>query len=340
MVQHQDENNLSSDQSHIPVLIQEVIEGLAPVADKCIVDGTFGAGGYSRSFLDAGARVIGIDRDPSVMPFVDQLKADFGEQFQFLAGQFGQMQALLTDAELTDIDAIVLDIGVSSMQLDQGERGFSFMRDGPLDMRMEQRGATAADMVNGLEERELSDLIFGFGEEKRARAVAKAIVAARENGPLTTTKELADLIEKTLGRGKPGKAAHPATKTFQALRIAVNAEYNQLVHGLFDAEALLQPGGKLAVVTFHSMEDRIVKRFFKPQVQQSRHMPMSEAAPQTWDDISKPVRPSKEELNRNPRARSATLRYATRNDVPARPFNIDGLGVPGMAKKQEIGAKT
>ncbi|WP_211197760.1 16S rRNA (cytosine(1402)-N(4))-methyltransferase RsmH [Maritalea mobilis] len=339
MVQHQDAQNMSSDQSHIPVLIQEVIEGLAPVEGRQIVDGTFGAGGYSRCFLEAGARVIGIDRDPSVAPFVDALKADFDDKFQFLPGQFGQMATLLAEADISDVDAIVLDIGVSSMQLDQGERGFSFMRDGPLDMRMEQAGATAADMVNGLEERELSDLIFGFGEEKRARAVAKAILAAREEAPLTTTLQLANLIEKTLGKGKPGKA-HPATKTFQALRIAVNAEYNQLVHGLYDAEAILPAGGKLAVVTFHSMEDRIVKRFFKPQAQQSRHLPMSEEAPQCWDDISKPIRPSKEELNRNPRARSATLRYATRNEVPARAFSMDGLGVPGMAKKQEVGAKT
>ncbi|WP_424982857.1 16S rRNA (cytosine(1402)-N(4))-methyltransferase RsmH [Maritalea sp. S77] len=339
MVQHQDAQDMSSDQPHIPVLIQEVIEGIGPLEGKVVVDGTFGAGGYSRYFLEAGARVIGIDRDPSVAPFVEALKSEYGDKFQFLAGQFGQMAALLEATEISEIDAIVLDIGVSSMQLDQGERGFSFMRDGPLDMRMEQDGVTAADLLNGLEARELSDLIFGFGEEKRARAVANAVVSAREEAPLTTTKQLADLIEKTLGKGKPGKA-HPATKTFQALRIAVNAEYNQLVHGLYDAEALLSEGGQLAVVTFHSMEDRIVKRFFKPQVQQSRHLPMADEAPQCWDQISKPIRPSKEELNRNPRARSATLRYATRNSVPARAFNIDGLGVPGMAKKQELGAKT
>lgn len=330
---------MSSDQSHIPVLIQDVINGIGPLEGKVVVDGTFGAGGYSRCFLEAGARVIGIDRDPSVAPFVQTLKSEFGDKFQFLAGQFGQMAALLDAAEISEIDAIVLDIGVSSMQLDRGERGFSFMRDGPLDMRMEQDGVTAADLLNGLEARELSDLIFGFGEEKRARAVANAIVTARDETPLTTTKQLADLIEKTLGKGKPGKA-HPATKTFQALRIAVNAEYNQLVHGLFDAEALLAEGGQLAVVTFHSMEDRIVKRFFKPQMQQSRHLPMADEVPQCWDQLSKPIRPSKEELGRNPRSRSATLRYATRNDVPTRAFNMDGLGVPGMAKKQEVGAKT
>ncbi|MCF4098936.1 16S rRNA (cytosine(1402)-N(4))-methyltransferase RsmH [Maritalea mediterranea] len=338
MVQHQDAQNMSSNGSHIPVLIQEVIEGLSPIDGKVIVDGTFGAGGYSRYLLQAGAQVIGIDRDPAVAPFVKKLDNDFGSRFRFLPGQFGQLAALLAEAEIDEIDAVVLDIGVSSMQLDQGERGFSFMRDGPLDMRMEQHGVTAADLVNGLEARELSDLIFGFGEERRARALVNAIVTAREEAPLTTTKQLADLIEKTLGKGKPGKA-HPATKTFQALRIAVNAEYNQLVHGLFDAEAKLPPGGKLAVVTFHSMEDRIVKRFLKPQTQQSRHMPLADEAPQCWRDISKPVRPSKKELADNPRARSATLRYATRNEVQARPFSMDGLGVPGMAKKQEVGAK-
>ncbi len=299
---------------------------------KHIVDATFGAGGYSRAFLAGGASVTGIDRDPNVLPFAKSLSDEFGNKFGFVQGRFADLEALAEQEQFAVPDAIVLDIGVSSMQLDEGERGFSFMRDGPLDMRMEQSGESASDLVNELGEREISDILFELGEERRARQVAAAIVALREVEPITTTKQLADLISEKLGR-KPG-GSHPATKSFQALRIAVNAEYGQLVRGLFAAEELLGDGGVLAVVSFHSVEDRIVKRFFKPQEKGSRHAPMQVKDASPWDKISKPIRSSEEELARNPRARSATLRFATRNSQAARELNIEGLGVPGYARRE------
>lgn len=299
-----------------------------------MVDGTFGAGGYTRAFLRAGAKVTGIDRDPNVQPFVDETLKEFGASFGFVRGRFSDIEQLSKEHDLAPIDAVVLDIGVSSMQLDEGERGFSFMRDGPLDMRMEQAGESAADLVNERDEREISDILFELGEERRARQVASAIVARRDEKPFETTAELADLIEVKLGR-KPG-ASHPATKCFQALRIAVNAEYGQLVRGLFAAEKLLPEGGVLAVVSFHSVEDRIVKRFFKPQEKGSRHAPMQQKAALPWDDVSKPIRAGKVELDRNPRARSATLRFARRNSEPTRPLSIEGLGVPGYARREFV----
>jgi len=304
---------------------------LAPIQSRHIVDGTFGAGGYSRAFLQSGAKVTGIDRDPNVLPFVDKLKSEFESAFNFVQGRFSDLQSLSNEHEFEQVDAVVLDIGVSSMQLDEGERGFSFMRDGPLDMRMEQSGESAADIVNLRDEREISDILFELGEERRARQVASAIVAAREETPFETTAQLAELIEAKLGR-KPG-GSHPATKSFQALRIAVNAEYQQLVCGLHAAENILKAGGVLAVVSFHSVEDRIVKRFLKPQDKSSRHAPMQEKDASPWDRISKPVKAGKVELERNPRARSATLRFATRNDVQAREFSIEGLGIPGYARR-------
>ncbi len=278
--------------------------------------------------------VTGIDRDPNVQPYVDEISQEFGKSFSFVRGRFSDLEVLAKEHDLPSIDAVVLDIGVSSMQLDEGERGFSFMRDGPLDMRMEQAGESAADLVNERDEREISDILFELGEERRARQVASAIVARREEKPFETTAELADLIEAKLGR-KPG-ASHPATKCFQALRIAVNAEYGQLVRGLYAAERLLEAGGVLAVVSFHSVEDRIVKRFFKPQEKGSRHAPMQQKAVLPWEGVSKPIRAGKEELERNPRARSATLRFARRNAEPARPLSIEGLGVPGYARREFV----
>jgi 16S rRNA (cytosine1402-N4)-methyltransferase len=316
-----------ADGPHVPVLLDEVLAALSPGAGVRIVDGTFGAGGYSRALLAAGAHVIGIDRDPSVAPHVEALRAEFPDRFTFLSGTFSELDSLAGD--LGRIDAVVLDIGVSSMQLDQAERGFSFMREGPLDMRMSQSGESAADLVNGLETEDLANLLYAFGEERKSRRIAQFIVAARQDSPITTTLELARIIEKAIGR-KPGDA-HPATRSFQALRIAVNGEFDQLVEGLFAAERLLPEGGKLAVVSFHSLEDRIVKRFFDPDKgapTASRHLPQVEAEPRRWDPVMKAVKAGEAELSRNPRARSAVLRSAIRTALPARPVQMQGLGVP------------
>ncbi len=309
---------------HVPVLLAEVLEALSPLPGACIVDGTFGAGGYSRALLDAGASVIAIDRDPSVRRFADALGAEFPSRFSFVAGAFAELDQLASGP----VDGVVLDIGVSSMQLDQAQRGFSFMRDGPLDMRMAGEGESAADLVNTLDETDLANLLFAYGEERKSRRIAHSIVAARAAQPITTTSELARLIEKAIGR-KPGDA-HPATRSFQALRIAVNDEFGQLVEGLFASERLLTEGGRLAVVTFHSLEDRIAKRFFDPDKggpTQSRHLPQTVTEPLRWD-AAKAVKPSATEIGRNPRARSAILRAGRRSAAAAREVSYAGLGVP------------
>ena len=312
---------------HVPVLLEEVLSALSPVAGCRIVDGTFGAGGYSRALLEAGAMVIGIDRDPSVAPHVAALKADFPDRFTFVPGTFSELDTLV--AGHGPVDAVVLDIGVSSMQLDQAERGFSFMRDGPLDMRMSRDGTSAADLVNDLDAEDLANLLYAYGEERKSRRIAQFIVAARETSPIETTLELARIIERAIGR-KPGDA-HPATRSFQALRIAVNGEFDQLVEGLFAAERLLPEGGRLAVVSFHSPEDRIVKRFFDPEKggpAASRHLPQVESAPRRWQRAGKAVKSGPAELARNPRARSAVLRSGIRTGDAARPVDYSGLGVP------------
>jgi 16S rRNA (cytosine1402-N4)-methyltransferase len=312
---------------HVPVLLDEVLVALGPLEGARIVDGTFGAGGYSRALLNAGASVVAIDRDPNVQPFVDSLTAEFPSRFSFVRGAFAELDQLASGP----VDGVVLDIGVSSMQLDEADRGFSFMREGPLDMRMAGEGDSAADLVNGLEETELANLLFAYGEERKSRRIAHSIVAARADKPIATTTELARLIEKAIGR-KPGDA-HPATRSFQALRIAVNDEFGQLVEGLFASERLLTEGGRLAVVTFHSLEDRIVKRFFDPEKgapTQSRHLPEIVRDVLRWSDVRKAVKPSAEETIRNPRARSAILRSGLRSAAPARSTDFAGLGVPRL----------
>lgn len=316
-----------SENAHVPVLLGEVLEALQPLEGARIIDGTFGAGGYARALLEAGASVTGIDRDPNVGPFATELGEAHGDRFTFIAGNFSQIDELI-DAPA---DGVVLDIGVSSMQLDEAERGFSFMRAGPLDMRMSGEGTSAADLVNGLEQEQLANLLFSYGEERKSRRIAAALVRARTEKPIETTIELAHLIEKAIGR-KPG-AMHPATRSFQALRIAVNAEFDELVAGLFAAERLLPEGGRLAVVTFHSIEDRIVKRFFAPEKAgpaQSRHLPQRTPETLRWQPVAKPVKASAAEIERNPRARSATLRSACRTSATARPLQTDGLGVPSF----------
>jgi 16S rRNA (cytosine1402-N4)-methyltransferase len=313
------------DTPHVPVLLDEVLDALQPLDGARIVDGTFGAGGYSRALLNAGATVVAIDRDPSVAPLADALKAEFTSRFSFVPGAFSALDELAA----APVDGVVLDIGVSSMQLDEADRGFSFLRDGPLDMRMSAEGESAADLVNGLDESDLANLLYAYGEERKSRRIAHTIVAARATTPIATTAELARLIEKAIGR-KPGDA-HPATRSFQALRIAVNNELDELVEGLFAAERVLHEGGRLAVVTFHSLEDRIVKRFFDPEKgapTRSRHLPRVESEARRWSEVRKPRKASERETAHNPRARSATLRSALRSAAPARAVSYAGLGVP------------
>lgn len=318
---------------HVPVLLAEVLAALAPLDNARIVDGTFGAGGYSRALLEAGAHVVAIDRDPRVKPFADALKSEFADRFTFVPGTFSSLDVLAEGQGA--IDGVVLDIGVSSMQLDEADRGFSFMREGPLDMRMAAEGTSAADLVNELDEEDLANLLYAFGEERKSRRIAHRIVAARAEAPITTTLQLAQLIEKAIGR-KPGDA-HPATRSFQALRIAVNSEFDQLVEGLFAAERLLGDGGRLAVVSFHSLEDRIVKRFFEPEkgaATQSRHLPQVVADEPRWRRTSKAIKAGPAELARNPRARSATLRSGLRTTAPARPVSLAGLAVPEIGGRR------
>ena len=302
---------------HVPVLLDEVVAGLAVVPGETIVDGTFGAGGYTRALLGAGAgRVIGLDRDPDAIANGPTLVPD--SNLTLIEERFSQMDRVLAERGLLPVDGIALDIGVSSMQFDQAERGFSFQNDGPLDMRMSQSGTSAADFLNQAEEGEIARVLKDYGEEPRARAVARAIVAAR---PLTRTAELAAVVRKALGH-HPGMKSDPATRTFQAIRIHLNAELDELEQGLRAAERSLRPGGRLAVVTFHSLEDRIVKRFLKARSGAtpagSRHRPLAAAGPApTFEQVAKPVSPSEAELARNPRARSARLRTAVRTDAPA-----------------------
>lgn len=303
--------------SHLPVLLDEVVEGLAVVPGETLVDGTFGAGGYTRALLGRGAgRVIGFDRDPDAIAKGPSLVPD--PRLMLVQERFSQMDRVLAERGLLPVDGIALDIGVSSMQLDQADRGFSFSNDGPLDMRMSQSGTSAADFLNHAEEGEIARVLKEYGEEPRARAVARAIVAAR---PLTRTAELAAVVRRALGY-RQGQKSDPATRTFQAIRIHLNAELDELEQGLRAAERSLRPGGRLAVVTFHSLEDRIVKRFLRTRSGAtpagSRHRPMAAAGPApTFEQVAKPVSPSEAELARNPRARSARLRTAVRTAAPA-----------------------
>lgn len=306
-------------QPHIPVLLDEVIHALAITPGAEIVDGTFGAGGYSQAILAGGARVYAFDRDPDALSEGAELAGRHKGALRLYAACFSDMNHVLVADGISSVDGVVLDIGVSSMQLDRAERGFSFQKDGPLDMRMAQDGMTAADFVNEADEGEIADIIYQYGDEHRSRRIARAIVAAR---PITTTSELAGVVRRAVGH-KPGAPKDPATKTFQAIRIHINRELDELTDGLEAAERLLKPGGRLAVVTFHSLEDRIVKQFLRQRSGSegsgSRHVPdVKGAAPQpSFAKAEKAVRPSGREVAENPRARSATLRAATRTDAPA-----------------------
>ncbi|MEX5727056.1 16S rRNA (cytosine1402-N4)-methyltransferase [Rhodovulum iodosum] len=315
---------------HIPVLLRPLLEAISPVSGLWL-DGTFGAGGYARGLLEAGAeRVIGIDRDPSVFRLAESWAAEYGDRLTLVEGTFSQLDSY-GDAPL---DGVVLDLGVSSMQLDQAERGFSFTRDGPLDMRMGASGPSAADLVNGESEEALADILYHFGEERASRRIARAIVKARATTPIVTTGQLATVIAGCLPHPKPGQA-HPATRSFQALRIAVNDELGELVAGLEAAERALKPGGKLAVVSFHSIEDRIVKRFLQQRAGlgggTSRYAPEPKAEEPRFRLLAKrAIAADEAELAANPRARSAKLRVAERTDAPAGPSDHAALGLPAI----------
>jgi 16S rRNA (cytosine1402-N4)-methyltransferase len=315
---------------HLPVLLEPLLAAVAPVAGLWL-DGTFGAGGYARGLLEAGAaRVIGIDRDPAAQGHAAALAAAFPGRLELHLDTFSNLGRYGRD-----LDGVVLDLGVSSMQLDEAARGFSFQKDGPLDMRMGQAGPTAADLVNRADEAALADLLYHFGEERAARRIARAIAAARAAAPIVTTRQLAEIVAGVLPRPKPGQS-HPATRSFQALRIAVNGEFDELVAGLAAAEAALRPGGALAVVTFHSLEDRIVKRFLAPAAEGpgNRHAPARAAAPPRFAPVTRrAVTASEAELARNPRARSARLRVARRTEAPARRPDPAALGVPMLPAK-------
>lgn len=316
-------------ESHVPVLLAPLLRAVAPVSGVWL-DGTFGAGGYSRGLLAAGAdRVIGVDRDPLVFDMAASWAGEHGGRLRLVAGTFSDLDQLAGES----LDGVVLDLGVSSMQLDLAERGFSFLRDGPLDMRMEQAGPSAADLLNTAEESVIADVLYHYGEERAARRIARAIVAAR---PLTRTAQLAEVVASCLPRPKPGQS-HPATRSFQAIRIWVNDEFRQLVDGLSAAERALKPGGKLAVVSFHSLEDRIVKRFMQVRSNSagggSRYAPVQDTAPPAFTmPFRRAIGPDPEEEAANPRARSALLRVAVRTDAPAAAVDADALAMPRLPK--------
>ncbi len=317
---------------HLPVLLDEAVAALRPAPGAVIVDATFGAGGYSRRLIDAGATVHGFDRDPAAIAAAADWPETRGDpgcgeapRLVLHPRRFSQMVAGIAEhgagAGIARVDGVVMDIGVSSMQLDRAERGFAFSLDGPLDMRMEREGESAADFVNGADEAAIADVLWRYGEERQSRRIARAIVAAR---PLSTTGELAAVVRRALGH-RPGAPRDPATRSFQAIRIHVNGELDELEHGLAAAETLLREGGRLAVVSFHSLEDRIVKRFLRDasgaNAAPSRHLPTAGSATgfaPTFAEVARPVRPGPAEIARNPRARSAVLRAATRTAAPPR----------------------
>ena len=306
--------------AHTPVLLAEVVAALAPQSGSIIVDGTFGAGGYSRALLDtAPCRVIGIDRDPDQVARAAGLAAAYAGRLTVLGGRFGAMDELLAEQDIDAVDGVALDLGVSSMQLDEAERGFSFRHNGPLDMRMGGAGPSAADLVNAASGRDLASIISTLGEERFARPIARAIIKARDEAPITTTRALSDVVGTVLQQ-RPGEI-HPATRTFQALRMFVNDELGELAAGLVAAERVLKPGGRLVVISFHSLEDRIVKTFLAERgatTGGSRHLPeVKHAAPSFHVLTKRPVIADEAEVAANPRARSAKLRAGERTEAPA-----------------------
>ncbi len=309
-----------ADPRHVPVLGREAVEMLSPRAGGTYVDATFGGGGYSRAILGvAGTRVIGIDRDRTAIASGFELVDRSAGRLTLVEDRFSNLAGICAAEGVAAVDGVVMDVGVSSMQLDEAGRGFSFRLDGPLDMRMGPTGPTAAELIAKASEAELADIIYLFGEERRSRAVARAIVAARKDAPIVTTRALADIVARVV-RAKPGEI-HPATRTFQGLRIFVNEELDELQTALEAAERVLKPGGRLAVVSFHSLEDRIVKNFFNERSKTgggSRHLPEVKQAASSFRLLTrKPVTPDDSEIAANARARSAKLRAAERSDAPA-----------------------
>ena len=324
-----------SDAPHVPVLLDAILETVAPVRGTWL-DGTMGAGGYTRGLLDAGAdRVVGLDRDPLAHRMAHDWARAYAEgRVTLVQDVFSNM-----DEAARDLDGVVLDLGVSSMQLDEADRGFSFLRDGPLDMRMGEAGPTAAELVNTLPEATLADILHRYGEERAARRIARAIVRRRTETPFATTADLAETVAACLPRPKPGQS-HPATRSFQAIRIAVNDEFGELAEGLSAAERALAPGGWLAVVTFHSVEDRAVKRFLADRADAggggSRHAPAREVRDPAFTLTHKAVSPTAAEVARNPRARSARLRLARRTAAPAGSVPRRALGLPDPVRLEAI----
>ena len=323
---------------HVPVLLPQMLEALALAAGESYIDATFGAGGYSQAILTTapGARVLGIDRDPAAIAAGAVLADQQHGRLHLTEGCFGDLDRIARETGFAPADGVVLDIGVSSMQLDDPARGFSFQADGPLDMRMSGAGPTAADVVNTLEEAQLADIFFHLGDERSARAIARAIVAQRREKPFARTLELAQLVARVLGREKVG-GRHAATRTFQALRIYVNDELGELASALSAAERVLGPGGRLIVVTFHSLEDRLVKQFLRertePEPHGSRHLPPqpSERPSPSFRFVNhRPLSPTDKEIAANPRARSAKLRWAVRTDAPAWGQDSGDLAIPRL----------
>ncbi len=308
---------------HVPVLLAEVLQALEPRPGKTILDGTFGAGGYARALLERGAEVVALDRDPSAVRAGAALVAESGGRLRIAQARFGDLETVARALGLESVDGVALDIGVSSMQLDEADRGFSLRFDAPLDMRMEADGPSAADILREADEETIAGILFHFGEERASRRIARAIVADRQTAPYVRTLALAEMIAR-VAPAKRGELTHPATKTFQALRIAVNDELGELLRGLAAAERLLKPGGRLAVVTFHSLEDRIVKQYLAGRSGRghavSRRLPGEPAEPQATFEVPRgqPVEPGEAETTANPRSRSAKLRFATRLDAPPR----------------------
>ena len=313
--------------AHTPVMVNEVLAALSPKDGGIYIDGTFGAGGYSRAILEAAQCIVyGIDRDPDVKTQASDLEQQFAGRLSVLTGRFSEMNRLLSHQGVTAVSGVALDLGVSSMQLDQAERGFSFRTDGPLDMRMEKTGPSAADVVNGTPEEDLANIIYKYGEERASRRITRAIVEARQETPFTRTLQLADLIRSVMPRARDG--INPATRTFQALRIYVNDELGEIDRGLCSAEDILEPGGNLAVVSFHSLEDRKVKEFLRLRSgtsgKTSRHLPELEtdtSAPTFRLLRRRATKPTATEVADNPRSRSARFRAAERLDAPPWPSN-------------------
>lgn len=327
---------------HIPVMLPEVLRASSPENGQTVIDATFGAGGYTRAFLEAGTTVVAIDRDPTAIEAGQKLVAQSAGRLFLHQGRFSNLDTLAQDCGFEQVDCVIADIGVSSMQIDRADRGFSFQKDGPLDMRMEMSGPSAADVVNFFERSQLTRIIGILGDEKQASRISAEIVERRAKMPFETTLQLAKCVEDVLGR-RPTDRIHPATRTFQALRIFVNRELEELADALLAAERILRPGGRLVVVTFHSLEDRLLKRFLQDRCENaggSRHLPQVDGKSLTFRQTKRgAVSASGEEAERNPRARSAKLRSALRTEEPPRPEDKTVFGLPRLASLDAGGSR-